>query len=577
MGKITLTIDGEKISVPRGTSVLEAARLTGVKIPSLCYLKGVNTSSSCRVCMVEVGRKLHASCSLIAEEGMVVNTNTPAVRESRKMAVELLLSNHKCECTVCIRNGNCELQRLAGELNIKNIRYTGKKTSCLPDDSSFSVVRDPEKCLLCGRCISVCQSVQTVSAIGYANRGFDTVVSAPYFRSLKETDCVNCGQCVMSCPVGALYEKESISDVWNALKDQDKYVVVQTAPAVRVALGEEFGMPVGTRVTGKMVAALRRLGFDRVFDTDFAADVTIMEEGTELLSRLKSQRRLPLLTSCCPGWVTFVEEFYPELIPNLSSCKSPHEMEGALIKSYFAEKEGINQEKIIVVSIMPCVAKKYESQRGELSHDGFKDVDIVLTTRELARMIKESGIDFVNLENEEFDRPFGKSTGAGVIFAASGGVLEAALRTVSEICAGKELDRVDFEEVRGFTGIKEAEVVLGEGQAVKAAVAHGLGNVRKLLESIKAGEKEYDFVEVMACPGGCITGGGQPIVDPALLETIDIKAERSRGIYREDQDLPLRKSHQNPCVKSLYQDFLGKPNGLLSHKLLHTGYEAKAN
>ena len=572
MDIIKFKIDEKQIQVAKGTTVLEAARSIGIKIPSLCYLKDVNKCSACRICVVEVGVKLIASCTLEAEEGMEVKTNTPAVRDARRMVLELLLSNHKRECTICSRSQNCELQTYAKELNVRDIKYEGEKISKAMDFSSSSVVRDMEKCILCGRCISTCSNIQTVNAIGYAKRGFNTMVEAPYDKDLGDTVCVNCGQCIMACPVGALSEKNNVDDVWKVLADKDKYVIVQTAPAVRVALGEEFNMPIGTRVTGKMVTALKNIGFYKVFDTDFAADLTIMEEGTELLSRLESGENLPLMTSCCPGWVKFVEHFYPDMLKNLSTCKSPHEMEGALIKTYFAKKIGIDPQKIVVISIMPCVAKKFERQREELSNNNLLDVDYVLTTRELAQMIKESGIDFVSLEDDVFDNPMGESTGAAVIFGATGGVAEAALRTIFEITGDKELDNIDFEVVRGTDNIKIAEIELPNGKKITAAVAHGLGNARVLLEMMKKGERKIDFIEVMACPGGCVTGGGQPILSANDLANIDVKAIRARAIYEEDKEMPIRKSHKNPDIKKIYKEFLGEPNGDLSHELLHTHY-----
>ncbi|MGH4117161.1 NADH-dependent [FeFe] hydrogenase, group A6 [Clostridium sp.] len=575
MEMVNLIIDGIKVEVTKGTTVLEASKLVGAKIPTLCFLKDVNEVADCRMCVVQVGKKLLASCTLPAENGMDIKTNTAEVREARKMVVELLLSNHKRECTTCIRNENCDLQTVAKELNIRDIRYSGEKSGGILDDSSCSVVRDTEKCILCGRCISTCGNIQTVHAINFSGRGFDTKVTTSYERPLGESLCINCGQCILACPVGALHEKESIVPVWKAIENPNKYVVVQTAPAVRVALGEEFGMPIGSRVTGKMTSALRRMGFDKVFDTDFAADLTIMEEGTELLTRLDNGKNLPLMTSCCSGWVKFVEHNFADLIPNLSTCKSPSEMEGALIKSYFAEKIGVDPKDIVVVSIMPCVAKKFEGEREELSNDGMQDVDYVLTTRELAQMIKEANIDFVDLNDEEFDDPFGESTGASVIFGATGGVAEAALRTVFELLAGKALDQIEFLAVRGLTGIKEATIELPDGRNITAAVVHGLYNARKLLDLVRSGEKHYDFIEAMACPGGCVNGGGQPIVNSQIKEKIDISEERAKAIYDEDKSLPFRKSHKNSHIIKIYEEFLGEPNGHLSHKLLHTEYKER--
>lgn len=572
MDTIKITIDGIETEIAKGTTVLEAARDQGIHIPSLCYLKGINHSSSCRVCVVEVGPRLIASCTLIAEEGMKIQTNTKKVRDARRTSVELLLSDHDRECLSCSRSGGCELQTVSNDLNIRRVTYVGEKSSQEKDYSSPSIVRDASKCILCGRCVGACGTLQTVNAISFAKRGFDTVISTAFGRSLAESTCVNCGQCIMACPVGALSEHENIGDVWNALADTNKYVVVQTAPAVRVALGEEFGLPVGTRVTGKMVAALRKLGFDKVFDANFAADLTIMEEGTELISRLASGENLPLMTSCCPGWVKFMEHNFPNRLDNLSTCKSPHEMEGAMVKSFFAKKMGIDPLNIVVVSIMPCTAKKFEGARDELSHEGMLDVDWVLTTRELAAMIKEAGIDFVNLKGEAFDNPIGSGSGAGVIFGATGGVAEAALRTVFEITSGKELDTIEYTAVRGMEGIKENIIELPNGQKIRTAVVHGLGNARKLMEAMERGEKSYEFMEVMACVGGCITGGGQPIVDARTSERIDIKAERAKAIYSEDEAQSIRKSHNNPYIKALYAEFLGEPNSHLAHELLHTRY-----
>lgn len=572
MDRVNIIIDDKKVSVSYGTSVLEAAKTVGIHIPTLCFLKEINEVASCRVCIVDVGGRLLTSCTLKAEEGMVVKTNTPMVREGRKLVVELLLSDHKRECTTCIRSENCELQSLAKSLNIRDLQYEGEKSKCIVDNSSLSVIRDGEKCILCGRCVNVCGKVQTVHAINFAERGFKAKISPAYEIPLQETTCTNCGQCILTCPVGALHEKENVNDVWDAIINPDKFVVVQTAPAVRIALGEEFAMPIGSRVTGKMVAALRRIGFDKVFDSNFAADLTIMEEGTELLKRLEKGENLPLFTSCCPGWVKFVEHNYPELLNNLSTCKSPSEMEGAMIKSYFAQKMGIDPKNIVTVSIMPCVGKKFENAREELSVDDLQDVDIVLTTRELASMIKESSVDFVNLDDETFDNPFGEGSGAGAIFAATGGVTEAALRTIFELTSGKELENIDFNVVRGLDGIKEAEVALPDGRKINAAVVNGLGNARKLIDEILSKEKTYQFIEVMACPGGCITGGGQPLTDPNIIDPMEVREKRANAIYEEDKSLKIRKSHKNPDIIKIYEEFLKEPNSHISHKYLHTTY-----
>ena len=577
MEMVNIIIDGQSVTTPKNTTVLAGARQAGIEIPTLCFLKDINEVASCRVCVVELNSRLIASCTLMVEEGMNISTNTPMVREARKTVVELLLSNHKRECTTCIRSECCELQQLCKDLNIRDIRYEGEKSIGKVDLSSCSIVRDEEKCILCGRCLKTCSDVQSVDAINFSHRGFTTRVSALYEIPLGETSCINCGQCIMACPVGALYEKENIKDVWDVLADKSKYVVVQTAPAVRIALGEEFGLPIGTRVTGKMVAALRKLGFYQVFDTDFAADLTIMEEGTELLNRLNSGENLPLMTSCCPAWIKFVEHNYADMLQNLSTCKSPHEMEGALIKSYFSKQLGIDAEKIVVVSIMPCVAKKFEGQRPELGTPSMKDIDYVLTTREISKMIKEAGIDFPNLVDEDFDSPFGESTGAAVIFGATGGVTEAALRTVFEILSGDDNDLMEVHTVRGTSGIKEVSVGLPDGRTINAAIANGIKNAREVIEAVKSGEKHYDFIEIMACPGGCVTGGGQPIISSRQKEKIDAKSERAKSIYEEDSSKLIRKSHKNPYILKIYEDFLTKPGSELSHKLLHTHYTDRSN
>jgi len=574
MDKVRVTIDGITVEVPSHYTVLEAAKEAGIDIPTLCYLKGINQIGACRICVVEIEgvRNLQTSCTYPVFDGMKVYTNTPKVREARKLNLELILSNHDRSCLTCIRNTNCELQSLSKKLGVDEIRFEGENIKYSIDNVSPSVVRDPNKCVLCRRCVAVCSEVQNVFAIGMVNRGFKTMVAPSFGRSLKDSPCISCGQCIEVCPVGAIYEKDHTNRVYEALADEKKYVVAQTAPAVRVALGEEFGMPIGSIVTGKMVAALRRMGFDAVFDTDFAADLTIMEEGSELLERLKNGGKLPMITSCSPGWIAFCEKYYPEFIDNLSTCKSPHMMMGALVKSYYAEKKGLNPEDIYVVSIMPCTAKKLEIDRPEMQHNGIKDVDAVLTTRELARMIKEMGIDFVNLPDEEYDEPLGMSTGAGVIFGATGGVMEAALRTVADIVEGKDLDKFDYEEVRGLEGVREATIKI-DGMDIKVAIANGTGNAKKLLDKVKTGEVEYHFIEVMGCPGGCIMGGGQPIHNPNEMKKV--KELRAKAIYEADKNLPIRKSHKNPAIQRLYEEFLGSPLSEKSHHLLHTHYSKK--
>lgn len=572
MKMVNITIDGIKTQVPENYTVLEAARSLNIKIPTLCYLKGVNEIGACRMCVVEVekARTLQASCVLPVSEGMVVKTNTPQVRESRKTNLELLLARHNRECTTCSRNLNCELQKLSDEYNIKDVPYEKYEMKNTIDDFSPAIVRDSSKCILCGRCVAVCKNVQAVGAIDFTGRGIKTMIAPAFNKSLNEVSCINCGQCIKVCPVGALTEKDDTELVWQALSNPDIHVVVETAPAVRVGLGEEFGMEKGARVTGKMVNALRRLGFDKVFDTDFAADLTIMEEGTELINRIKNGGKLPMITSCSPGWIKYCEHNFPEFLDNLSSCKSPQQMFGAIAKSYYAKKAGIDPSKIFVVSIMPCTAKKFECKREELSVNGHSDVDVVLTTRELSRMIKMAGIDFAKLDDAEFDSILGESTGAAVIFGVTGGVMEAALRTVSEVITGKELQNVEYNAVRGLEGIKEASVMLGDLN-VKVAIAHGTGNAKKLLNKIKNGEAEYHFIEVMGCPGGCINGGGQPIaLDKNEAEELKIK--RTESIYNIDESMPIRKSHENPEIQILYKEFLGEPNSHKSHELLHTHY-----
>ena len=573
---ISLTIDGVQVQVPNGTTVLEAARKAGIRIPTLCFLKGINEIGACRMCVVDSGaRALQASCVLPAADGMVVKTNTPAIKEYRKNILELTLSTHKKECLSCIRSQNCELQKLCLELGVEfGDKYEGIKNDYTIDDLSPSIVRDNNKCVLCRRCVSVCAHVQNIGVIGPVNRGFKTAIESPWGFKLNQMACINCGQCIVNCPVGALHEKDDTDEVWALLADPDKYVVVQPAPAVRAALGEEFGFPMGTSVTGKMASALRRLGFDKVFDTDFGADLTIMEEATELVERISNGGKLPMITSCSPGWIKFCETYYPDFIDNLSSCKSPHQMNGAMIKTYFAEKMNIDPHKIAVVSVMPCTAKKFEAKRPEMGHDGMADVDVVITTRELARMIKKAGIDFNAIPESDFDSLMGESTGAAVIFGATGGVMEAALRTAYETITGTKLKDVEFHEVRGIKGIKEATIKIGDSD-VSVAVASGTGNAGKLLDEIRKGNKNYAFIEIMACPGGCVNGGGQPIVSAQEKMDKDIRVERAKALYEEDRAKALRKSHDNTEIKTLYTEYLGKPGGHKSHELLHTHYQKR--
>ncbi|MDQ7794349.1 MAG: NADH-dependent [FeFe] hydrogenase, group A6 [bacterium] len=571
MSNISLTIDRQRVEVERGTTLLQAAEKLGIHIPTLCYLKDINEVGACRVCVVEVkgARVLQAACVTPAAEGMEVSTNSPRVLKARRHTLELILSDHPMECLTCIRNQNCELQSVAEAVGLREVRYQGKTTSYGEDTSTPSIVRNPAKCVLCRRCISVCQKVQGVSAIQAQERGFDTVVAPAFHLPLGEVACVLCGQCSLVCPTGAIHEVNQVDEVWAALADPARHVVVQTAPATRVSVGEEFGLPPGSIVTGKMVAALRRLGFDRVFDTDFTADLTIMEEGHELIRRVKEGGPLPLFTSCSPGWIKFIEHFYPGLLPHLSTCKSPQQMFGALAKTYYAEKAGIDPASIYVVSIMPCTAKKFEAARPEMSSSGYRDVDAVLTTRELGRMLREAGIDFNVLPEEDYDAPLGISTGAAAIFGATGGVMEAALRTAYEVITGRPLADINITPVRGLDGIKEASVPLN-GLTLKAAVSHGLGNARKLMDLAVEGKADYHFIEIMCCPGGCIGGGGQPIPTD-----IGIRRRRLEAIYGVDERMALRKSHENPAVTALYQEFLGEPLGHRSHELLHTHYIAR--
>lgn len=573
---IHLTIDGKEVEVKEGTTILEAARKVNINIPTLCFLKDINEMGECRMCLVEVeGRRGFAtSCIQKAEDGMVVHTNTAELIEARRLVLDLILSNHERDCLTCSRNGNCELQRLAEEFNVTEIEYKGERTHHEIDDKSPSIVRDFNKCILCRRCIATCKKVQGVGAIDCAERGFSSCVSTAGNHSLNDVNCTFCGQCIESCPTGALKEKDSTKDVWKKLKDENAYVVVQTAPAVRVALGEEFGMEIGTNVTGKMVAALKRLGFNKVFDTNTGADFTIMEEGTEFIERMKNGGILPMITSCSPGWVRYCELNYPDVIPHLSSCKSPHQMFGALVKSYFAEKYEVDPSKIYMVSVMPCIAKKYERARDDMAGIGYPDVDAVLTTRELARMIKQAHIDFVNLEDEQFDDPMGEATGAAAIFGTTGGVMEAALRTVADTLTGEDLKEIDYKEARGEKGIKRATLNIA-GKEVKIVVASGLANARKIMEEIQSGKADYQFVEIMACPGGCVMGGGQPIHTSKERAEIDIRGKRANALYTIDEKSTIRKSHENPVIKQIYKEFLKEPGSHKAHELLHTTYSAK--
>jgi NADH-quinone oxidoreductase subunit G/NADP-reducing hydrogenase subunit HndD len=569
---VTLTIDGQKVSVAPGTTVLEAARLAGVSVPTLCHHPDQEVKGVCRVCVVEVegSRTYQTACTYPASEGMVVRTNTPMLREARRTIVELMLATHPDDCLKCERNLRCELQDLASHLGIREITFPRLIKDRPEDLSSPSVLRDPTKCVVCRRCVYTCNEVQKVGILHPVNRGWETYVAPAWEKGLMDINCTLCGQCIHACPVGAIYEQDDTGEVWAALADPKKHVVVQTAPAIRVSLGEELGLPIGSIATGKMVAGLRRLGFDKVFDTDFTADLTILEEGSEFIDRLTNGGVLPLITSCSPGWIKYIEHFYPDLLANVSTCKSPQQMFGALAKTYYAEKAGVSPADIYVVSIMPCTAKKYEAKRPEMNSSGYQDVDAVLTTRELGRMLREAGIDMAALPDEKYDAPLGISTGAAVIFGATGGVMEAALRTAYELITKKGLPSLDFVAVRGLEGVKEATVDV-EGTPVRVAVAHSLGNAFKVLERIVNGEADYHFIEIMACPGGCIGGGGQPIPTTTAARLL-----RIRAIYEADQSMELRKSHENPAVAELYRDFLGKPLGHKSHELLHTHYTRRA-
>ena len=571
---VNLTINDIPVTVPEGTTILEAARTVGIRIPSLCFLKDINEIGACRICVVEVkgARSLVASCVYPVSEGMEVQTNTAKVRKSRKLTLELILSNHRMDCLTCARNAHCELRELAAEFNIDAVRYANDELLPRIEASALHLVRDNSKCILCRRCTAVCRKLQEVGVIGANDRGFATHIGCAFDRDLAEVDCVSCGQCIVACPTGALYEKDDTQKVWDALHDPAKHVVVGPAPSVRVTLGEYFGQPIGTNVEGKMVTALKRLGFDKVFDVDTAADFTIMEEGTEFLDRLQNGGTLPMITSCSPGWIRYCEQHHPDMLANLSSCKSPQQMFGSLVKTYYAEKAGIDPKDIVVVSIMPCTAKKYEVAREEQRlKNGCLPVDISLTTRELGRMIKHAGLLFDHLPDGQFDEMLGQSTGASVIFGTTGGVMEAALRTVVETLTGKDAAPVEFQEVRGLEGIKEASYDVA-GKTVNVCVASGLANAKKVLDLVKAGKKSYHFIEFMACPGGCVNGGGQPQQPAEVRNFTDLVALRAAALYADDQGKALRKSHENPELQTIYKEYLGEPGGHKAHEVLHCTY-----
>ncbi len=575
--KVTLKINNVEVTVPAGTKILDAAKQAGFNIPTLCYMKDLCNDGSCRICVVEVkgARNLVASCSATVSEGMEVFTNTPKVRSSRKTTIELMLSNHDKRCLSCVRSGNCELQTLSNEYGCDAGKYDGIVTKYNIDEVTPHLVRDNNKCILCRRCVSACKKIEGVGVIGANRRGFSTSIGCAFDKDMASVACVACGQCINVCPTGALRERDSTDDAFKAIFDPDKYVIVGTAPAVRVALGEEFGYPIGTDVEGQMVAALRALGVDKVFDVNMTADLTIMEEGTEFLNRLNDQNAtLPMITSCSPGWIRYIEFNYPELLGHLSTCKSPQQMFGAVMKTYFAEKMGIDPQKIVVISVMPCIAKKSERLREHQNAAGVPDVDVVITTRELARMIKTQGIDFTTLKPAEYDNPLGEGSSAGLLFGTTGGVMEAALRTVSEVVTGKTLDKLDFKAIRGNTGIKKASLTIGD-KKLKVCVVHTLANAKIVLEEIKSGKADYQFVEVMTCPGGCVNGGGQPIQPSHVRNHVDVVSLRAKAIYEKDKKSTLRKSHENPIIKTLYTEYFEKPNSHKAHKILHTKYKAR--
>ncbi|MSC86477.1 4Fe-4S dicluster domain-containing protein [Eubacterium sp. am_0171] len=574
MENVNIKINGIDVCAPAGSTILDAAHIAGIKIPTLCFLKEINEIGACRMCIVEVkgARNLVAACVHPINEGMEVLTNTPELIASRKRTLELILSNHDKKCLSCVRSGKCELQELCQELGVEDENYfAGESPEFELDDSAPHMIRDNNKCILCRRCTAVCEKVQSVGVIGPNNRGFASFIGSPFDMGLAETSCVSCGQCITACPTGALYEKDFIDDVLAAIADESKHVIVQPAPSVRAALGEEFGYPMGTDVEGKMAAALRRIGFDGVFDTDFSADLTIMEEAHEFLDRVQNGGVLPMMTSCSPGWIKYCEHYYPDQLEHLSSCKSPQQMFGAIAKTYYAEKMGIDPKNIVCVSVMPCTAKKFEINRDDQDAAGVPDVDISITTRELARLIRKVGINFRSLPDEGFDDPLGESTGAGVIFGATGGVMEAALRTAVETLTGEELASLDFNEVRGTEGIKEATYNVA-GMDVKVAVASGLSNAKQIMDKVRAGEADYHFIEIMCCPGGCVNGGGQPQVHADVRNYEDVRAIRAKALYDNDKAKTIRKSHDNPSIKKLYEEFLGEPGSEKAHHILHTSY-----
>lgn len=576
MEMVNIKINNMPLSVPKGISILEAARMAGIEIPTLCYLKKINEIGACRICMVEVkgARSLVTACVYPVNEGMEIFTNTERVRKSRKMTLELILSTHDRKCLSCVRSGTCELQQLCKEFGVDDEgRFDGANPVHEYDDSAIHMIRDNGKCILCRRCVAACQA-QHISVIGANARGFDTHIGSTFERPLDSVACVSCGQCIVNCPTGAIYEKDDTAKVLEAINDPEKFVVVHTAPSIRVTLGECFGMHIGTNVQGKMVAALRRLGFDKVFDTDFGADLTIVEEANEFLGRVQNGGVLPMITSCSPGWIKYCEHYYPDMLDHLSTCKSPQQMSGAIIKTWYAEKMGIDPKDIVVVGIMPCTAKKFETKRNDQAASGYPDVDYSLTTRELGRMIESAGIYFKHLPDEEFDNPLGDSTGAAVIFGATGGVMEAALRTAVEKLSGEELKSLDFTEVRGTDGIKEASYTVN-GMEVKVCVVSGLANANTIMEKVKNGTADYHFIEIMGCPGGCVNGGGQPIQHAVVRNFVDLRARRAAALYEADKDMPLRKSHESEAVKRLYAEFLGEPGSHKAHEVLHTSYVAR--